>query len=144
MDEQLNQSPMGAGKFTSKDELKFLQQIATGGKFPRVEKQDIGPVQTKDMADCLCECVYTLIGNLYMTQMRQRLSDSAMAGGAQGGYGIGQQGPMGGPGPSGIAGFYTGREDKAARAFGPSRSSLTRGALGAQRGSRGRRGRGRY
>lgn len=33
-------------------ELKFLQQKATGGRYPRVDKQSIGPVQTKDMADC--------------------------------------------------------------------------------------------
>jgi hypothetical protein len=33
------------------DELKFLQEIKSG-KIPRVEKQDTGPVQTKDMADC--------------------------------------------------------------------------------------------
>ena len=40
---------------TCKNELKFLQEIKTGGKFPKVEKQDMGPVQTKDQADCAAE-----------------------------------------------------------------------------------------
>lgn len=47
-------------------ELRFLQD--KGGK---VDHPDSGPVQTKDVADCMAECVYTLIG----TQM-QEIMDS--------------------------------------------------------------------
>lgn len=38
-------------------ELRFLQL-----KNGKVEKQDAGPVQTKDVADCLMECVWTILG----------------------------------------------------------------------------------
>lgn len=38
-------------------ELKFLQE-----KNGAVEKPTMGPVQTKDVADCLMECVYTIVG----------------------------------------------------------------------------------
>jgi hypothetical protein len=76
------------------DELKFLQAKNTGGKYPRVDKQDLGPVQTKDMADCMAECVEALIGNVLAQQMRERAIHAAMAVGGQGGYPIGgQQGP---------------------------------------------------
>jgi hypothetical protein len=141
-DEYPNPSPMGSGTFTSKDELKFLQQISTGGKFPRIEKQDIGPVQTKDMADCVAEVTYTLIGNLHVTTMRERLSHSAVAGGAPGGYGIGQGGPVGGVGPPGISGYYSSREEKMAKMGGT--VSPTRRAIGMNKNRRGNRARGRW
>lgn len=141
-DEYDNPSPMGAGTFTSKDELKFLQQIATGGKFPRIEKQEIGPVQTKDMADCLAECVYSLVGNLFLTTMRERLAGSAIAGGSPGGYGIGQGGPIGGHGPRGISEFYSSAQEKAIRSHG-TRADLTRGAVGGSRHRMANRSRGR-
>jgi hypothetical protein len=140
-DEEQNASPMGTGKFTSKDELKFLQQITTGGKFPKIEKQDIGPVQTRDMSDCIAECVYTLIGNLHIMSMRERLSHSALAGGSPGGYGIGQGGPIGGPGPPGISAYYSRRDEKLAALGG--RTQLTRGAIGLSKRQRGIRTRGR-
>ncbi len=38
-------------------ELKFLQE-----KNGAVEKPTMGPIQTKDVADCLMECVYTIVG----------------------------------------------------------------------------------
>lgn len=67
----------------AKMELKFLQ-IKNG----RVDKQDIGPIQTKDIADCIAEVASTLLGG----------SSAAIAGfksgikfGAQGGYGIGRE-----------------------------------------------------
>jgi hypothetical protein len=148
-DEYRNPSAMGTGTFTSKDELKFLQKIATGGKFERVEKQDIGPVQTKDMADCICECTYSLVGNLYVTQMRDRLANSSLVGGAPGGYGIGQGGPMGSPGPAGISGYYSNREQKimngqGAPGWGNSSANLTRSATAGRGRGRGSRSRGRY
>lgn len=71
------------------EELKFLQKKATSGNSPRVEKQDIGPVQTKDMADCMADCVESLIGNVLAEQIRQRAVQATMALGAQGGYPIG-------------------------------------------------------
>lgn len=141
-DEYQNPSPMGSGTFTSADELKFLQQVTGGGKFPKVEKQDIGPVQTKDMADCIAEVVYTLIGNLHITTLRERLSQSAIAGGAMGGYGIGQGGPMGGPGPPGISEYYSRREERFGSMGG--RESLTRGAIGLSKRQRGIRSRSRW
>jgi hypothetical protein len=73
-------------------ELKFLQENKTGGKFPRIDRQEMGPVQTKDMADCIAECTFTLIGNLMMNRTRDRLSDSPLVGGAPGGYGLGFSG----------------------------------------------------
>jgi hypothetical protein len=67
----------------AKLELKFLQ-IRNG----RVDKQDLGPVQTKDIADCIAEVTATLLGG----------SSAAVAGlksnlkfGSQGGYGIGRE-----------------------------------------------------
>lgn len=69
-------------------ELKFLVKKATGGKNPRVDKQDVGPVQTKDMADCIMEVTERLIGNIVMRSMREELSKNFMAPGALGGYTI--------------------------------------------------------
>jgi intein/homing endonuclease len=62
-------------------ELKFLQ-IKNG----KVEKQDIGPVKTKDIADCICECVYYLLNteegfNANPLNMEPRF-------GARGGFGL--------------------------------------------------------
>lgn len=63
----------------SKNELKFLVE-----KNGRIEKQDIGPVQTKDIADCIMECVDALIGESLMADMA--LLGQGMVTGAQGGY----------------------------------------------------------
>ena len=69
-------------------ELKFLVKKATGGKNPRVDKQDVGPVQTKDMADCIMEVVEKLIGNIVMRSVREQLTEASFAPGALGGYNI--------------------------------------------------------
>jgi hypothetical protein len=69
------------------EELKYLQEIKTG-RIPRVEKQDVGPVQTKDMADCVMEVVEGLIGNVIAVQQRQDLGKSPSFG-APGGYPLG-------------------------------------------------------
>lgn len=135
---------------TSQDELKFLQEMPTGGKYPKVEKQDIGPVRTKDQADCIRECVFGLIGNLMSTRMRERLGNGGSFG-AMGGYGIGQGGPVGGAGPVGISEYYSSREQKASSGRGSSlgrnapmdRASLTRSALGGRGRYTGSRARGR-
>jgi len=67
-------------------ELKFLQEIKSA-KVPRVEKQDVGPVQTKDIADAMMEVVEACIGNSMNREMRDSLS-SGLAMGSQGGYGV--------------------------------------------------------
>lgn len=73
----------------SNQELKHLQQINTAGRFPRVDKQEIGPVQTKDMADCIMEVTEALIGNVVGREIRNNLGDLPVALGAAGGYQIG-------------------------------------------------------
>lgn len=70
-------------------ELKFLIKKTTQGKFPRVDKQEVGPVQTKDMADCIMEVTEVLIGNLVARNVREELAANAMSFGAPGGYNIG-------------------------------------------------------
>lgn len=133
---------------TAQNELKFLQEMPTGGKFPKVEKQDIGPVRTKDQADCIRECVYSLIGNLMATRMRERLATGGSFG-SPGGFAIGQGGPVGGAGPPGISEYYSSREQKVMtgrmnRGNVPmDRGSLTRSAIGGRGSYRGSRSRGR-
>lgn len=121
-------------------ELKFLQKKNTGGRYPRVDKQDIGPVQTKDMADCMMEVVEYLIGNQLQTLMRERAIQAVVAPGAMGGFRIGgtAQAPLEQMHPN-LAGYYrtglgrTGEQRKTAT--GINYSDLVRGAVG-----RGRRG----
>jgi hypothetical protein len=62
-----------------KDELKFLQE-----KNGRVDKQMIGPIQTKDIADCVMEVTKALIGDRLANE-RAALTQSAQLG-ALGGY----------------------------------------------------------
>jgi hypothetical protein len=73
----------------SKLELRFLVKKTTGAKFPRVDKQDLGPVQTKDMADCIMEVTNRLIGNTVARSVREQLSANSVALGAKHGYQIG-------------------------------------------------------
>jgi hypothetical protein len=75
-------------------ELKYLQEIKTS-RIPRVEKQDEGPVQTKDMADCMMEVVEAFLGNTVASEEREMLGAMPIVGGAMGGY------PLGGGGGSG-------------------------------------------
>jgi hypothetical protein len=73
------------------DELKFLQ-IKNG----KVEKQDTGPIRTKDIADCIAEVTAHLLGDA-IAAMQGGL-EQPIRSGAQGGYQIGgrqQGGPMG-------------------------------------------------
>jgi hypothetical protein len=121
-------------------ELKFLQKKNTGGRYPRVDKQDIGPVQTKDMADCMMECVEYLIGNQLQTLMRERAISAVVAPGAMGGFRIGgtAQAPLENLHPN-LAGYYRdglGRQGEQRKTVaGHSYADLARGAVG-----RGRRG----
>lgn len=70
-------------------ELKFLVRKKSGGKFDRVDKQDLGPVKTKDMADCIMEVTEVLIGNLIARNIRDMLSENSFVAGAFRGYQIG-------------------------------------------------------
>ena len=67
-------------------ELKFLQEVNG-----RVKKQDFGPIQTKDLADCLMVCVDQLLeDNFIKLEMRDKLSGTGLGVGAQGGYHTGR------------------------------------------------------
>lgn len=133
------------------DELKFLQQKNTTGRYPRVDKQDIGPVQTKDMADCISVCVEALIGNLLSNLMRERAVEAVMAPGAQGGFRIGgQQQPTLSELHPNLAGYYAGMKRQGEQSLPgyshvPTTPAVGGGRRGMNRGMsryRGRRGRG--
>lgn len=101
-------------------ELKFLQSKPSTGRFPRIDKQDAGPVQTKDMADCIMDVTEVLIGNQMANRARERLAQHSTAFGGQGGYGIGKSSdPMGSSIPAELANFYnagrTGEQRRVAR-----------------------------
>lgn len=63
-------------------ELRFLQ-LKNGNK---VEKQDTGPVQTKDVADCLFECVWTILGEQVSAYINGSLSRFPLTAGVPGGF----------------------------------------------------------
>lgn len=71
----------------SSEELKYLQEIRSS-RVPRIEKQDSGPVTTKDMADCVMEVVEALIGNVIANEVRSDMAGGLRVG-SPGGYGIG-------------------------------------------------------
>lgn len=81
-------------------ELKYLQEIQTA-RVPRVEKQDVGPVQTKDVADCVMEVTEALIGSQF--DQRDELANLPMAIGAGFQPGGGNRAT-----PSELAGWYGG------------------------------------
>jgi hypothetical protein len=120
-----------------------LVKKATSGKNPRVDKQDVGPVQTKDMADCIMEVTEKLIGNIVMRSMREELSKNMLAPGALGGYTIPgtTQGTAMHPE---LQAYYQGIARKGEQALEPFRAggrSMPRGVVGSRiRGiNRGRR-----
>lgn len=116
------------------EEFKYLQEIKTG-KTPRVEKQDIGPVRTKDMADCCMEVVYDTIGDLMANQVRGSLGSEPIRTGAPGGY------PLGGPtrGGKGRPGKQSASRAQLAQFY--ERDSRRVGGSPARRPFPGRRGR---
>lgn len=63
-----------------KQELKFLQE-----KNRRVDHPTSGPVQTKDVADCLMICTYALIGDQMAVFIRDALSSLGVGTSMQGG-----------------------------------------------------------
>lgn len=128
------------------EEMKFLQKKSTGAKYPRVDKQDIGPVQTKDMADCVFEVVDALIGNIIAQQMRQRAVDAVMVPGAPGGYNIGgHQAPRLAELHPNLSGYYGATSRTGEQRTPPGFQMPTRGRLGgATRGMNRNRLRGRW
>jgi hypothetical protein len=63
-------------------ELKFLQEVNG-----RVRKQDFGPIRTEDLSDCIMVIVDGLLeDNFVKLEMRDRLSNTDLYPGAQGGY----------------------------------------------------------
>jgi hypothetical protein len=131
------------------NELKFLQVKNTGGRYPRVDKQDIGPVRTKDMADCVAECTQALVGNLLANQMRDRAVSAVMAPGAQGGFQIGgkQQPSLSELHPN-LAGYYEGMQRTGEQRMPATQVAIPRRMAmgGARRGMnrQGRASRGRF
>jgi hypothetical protein len=94
----------------AKQELKFLQLEATGQTL-RVDKQDLGPIQTKDIADCIAEVTVKFLGS-YLGNLGAKYLESHPQFGAEGGYQIGGRQP-GGP----MAGFNPG--EKGSKLFDP-------------------------
>ena len=85
------------GCIYASQELKYLQVMNTG-QIPRVDKQSVGEIQTKDVADCISTVVETLIGNLMASTQRQDVMSQSVRVGAQGGYPMlleGGQHPLG-------------------------------------------------
>lgn len=69
----------------AEQELKFLQLIATNSNVNRVEKQETGPVTTKDVADCLFECCWTILGEQVKAYTGGALAALPVGGGMRGG-----------------------------------------------------------
>ncbi len=94
-----------------RDELKFLQE--RNGK---VDKQKIGPIRTKDIADCIMEVTDALIGDSISTNIAG--VDTMPALGAQGGFGLGNTDKF-----TEMAGWY-GDTAKGTRPYMPERQTI--------------------
>lgn len=75
-------------------ELKNLQEVTTATT-KRVDKQDLGPIQTKDVADCIAEVTFKFLAS-YIGSFTDRNLKSTAQFGSEGGYQIGGRQP-GGP-----------------------------------------------
>lgn len=89
----------------AKQELKFLQEVQTG-QTKRVDKQSLGPIQTKDIADCIAEVTVKFLGSYIGDIMDRNFQASRMQPGAEGGY------PIGGRHPGGAMNSKQGRETR--------------------------------
>jgi hypothetical protein len=69
-----------------RQELKFLQLVTTQTGTNRVEKQDTGPVITKDTADVAFEIVWTILGDQVRSYTHGALSTSSLAALVPGGF----------------------------------------------------------
>lgn len=101
----------------SKQELKFLQEVQAG-QTKRVDKQVLGPIQTKDIADCIAEVTVKFLGSYIGEIMNTTFESGKLQTGSEGGYPIGgrhQGGPMSGMNQPGnrFDSFYGGRRSKA-------------------------------
>lgn len=65
-------------------ELKFLRELPTQGQYGKVDHPEVGPVQSKDVADALCDVVYSLIGS-QVEAMVDALSGMSLDASQQGG-----------------------------------------------------------
>ncbi|MDE2100438.1 MAG: hypothetical protein KGL39_24510 [Patescibacteria group bacterium] len=92
-------------------ELKYLTSKPAGA-IQRVEKQEDGPIQTKDIADCIAFLTFKFLASYLESWFGNTLA--TLQTGSQGGYQIGGRNP-GGPmqredrGLSGLERFYSGR-----------------------------------
>jgi hypothetical protein len=107
-------------------ELKYLQEVRTAS-LPRVEKQDTGPVTTKDIADAIMEVVESALGNQMASITRDSLSDMEIQTGAQGGYQIGggNGGGMGSETRAALSNLYGPRQGE--QSFGGGKRDTLRG-----------------
>jgi len=109
------------------DELKFLQVKKGSSRWSRVEKQDTGPIRTKDIADCIMEVTAHLLGDAIAARMGD-LNQSIQPG-SQGGYQIGgrqQGGPMGGRSSGSFDEFYQTQARLRGENFDPKRGVVRR------------------
>lgn len=74
-------------------ELKFLQDLGNH----KIDHPTSGPVQTKDVADCLMIVTYELIGDQMAPFLREMLGDMSVGGAAQGGTLAHSGGPQNDP-----------------------------------------------
>ncbi len=80
----LNQGWIRAPYYEQADkELQFLQLVSTATTM-RVDKQETGPVTTKDVADSMMLCVHSLLGS-QIAGMQAGLMEEPIMGGLQGG-----------------------------------------------------------
>lgn len=106
----------------SKLELKFLQEKQIG-QTRRVEKQDLGPIQTKDIADCIAEVTVKFLGS-YIGDLMSKNFDQPAQFGAEGGYPVGGRqsgGPQNGPGHTSRFDEFYGQSRSGQRSFAAAR-----------------------
>jgi hypothetical protein len=120
----------------SSQELKFLQEVQAG-QTRRVEKQEIGPITTKDIADCIAEVTVKFLGSYIGSFNEGAFREIEAVYGSEGGYPVGGRqvgGPMGQENTRGsrFEEFYSGRG--ARRAPPAARGFDMRGNRGRRRG----------
>lgn len=93
----------------AKLELKFLQEVQTG-QTKRVDKQELGPVQTKDIADCIAEVTVKFLGSYLGDLTGRAFEGTHLLGGAEGGYQIGGRNPQGPRGGERFDEYLKGRQ----------------------------------
>lgn len=112
----------------AKQELKFLQEVQTG-QTKRVDKQELGPIQTKDIADCISEVTVKFLASYLGNFMAKNLQQAQIQYGAEGGYQIGGRNPHGPGEPRGGERFtgFGGKDIDATRTRGFAGRDFQRG-----------------